>query len=364
VFNADGLLEIKHSTIADNATEFANSGSGVASLGTATTRTTLLSSIVAENRTTAAGVVPTDIDFVDAAFVNSFQSLGYNVVGSGNALPAFNTIVGNPISGVPDKTGILDARLDPLSIVSGVVSVHTLQNGSAAVNSGNPNFNPNSFAPPLTTDATGAARVQLGRIDVGAVESSTAAPPADFTGDLVVDGSDFLRWQQNVGAAGATQQQGDATGDGLVNSADLSEWKTQFGTGGSVSAAATPASASARAASPAMAFSAAPATDEPLAEPAIEPAAPQSPAPLAGLGTPRGQQGKSATEAKAAARAARSAAWDELYSRLAARPAVGAGVSESTLGEVAQGRLKSTGHADEIILSLDEEVFASLGGDV
>lgn len=56
-------------------------------------------------------------------------------------------------------------------------------------------------------------------------------PPlaADFTGDGVVDGSDFLGWQRSLGATGATKSQGDADGDGVVGAHDLLAWKLTFG---------------------------------------------------------------------------------------------------------------------------------------
>jgi microcystin-dependent protein len=53
---------------------------------------------------------------------------------------------------------------------------------------------------------------------------------ADFDGDNDVDGSDFLAWQQNLGASpNATHAQGDANFDGDVDDFDLSVWATQFG---------------------------------------------------------------------------------------------------------------------------------------
>ncbi len=44
-----------------------------------------------------------------------------------------------------------------------------------------------------------------------------------------VDGSDFLTWQQNVGAANPTPSQGDADGDMMVNGADLAILRANFG---------------------------------------------------------------------------------------------------------------------------------------
>jgi predicted outer membrane repeat protein len=172
-----------------------NAGSGVASLGNASTQTRILSSIVAANRGAGTG---TDVDAVDGG-VNSFQSQGYNVVGNGNAAAAF--------AAVGDLKNVLDPRLAPLADNGADpantfgLQTHALLADSPAINHGSPTFNPNSFAPPLTTDERGVgfARVQAGRIDAGAFESSffpvvvTASaallaeePAADESGELVL----------------------------------------------------------------------------------------------------------------------------------------------------------------------------------
>jgi hypothetical protein len=63
-------------------------------------------------------------------------------------------------------------------------------------------------------------------------------PDADFNGDAIIDGTDFLAWQRGIGATGGDlKSQGDANGDGVVGSQDLAAWRTQFGAG----AAASPA---------------------------------------------------------------------------------------------------------------------------
>lgn len=51
---------------------------------------------------------------------------------------------------------------------------------------------------------------------------------ADFNGNSLVDGGDFLIWQRNVGGPG-TQSDGDANSDGNVDDVDLGVWQSQFG---------------------------------------------------------------------------------------------------------------------------------------
>lgn len=54
---------------------------------------------------------------------------------------------------------------------------------------------------------------------------------ADFNGDGVVDGKDFLAWQQGSGTlSGAFFENGDANLDGAVNGLDLAIWESQYGT--------------------------------------------------------------------------------------------------------------------------------------
>ena len=55
-------------------------------------------------------------------------------------------------------------------------------------------------------------------------------PSADFNGDGMVDGADFLAWQRGFGLTGQTGvMNGDANSDGLVDAADLAVWQSQFG---------------------------------------------------------------------------------------------------------------------------------------
>jgi hypothetical protein len=57
--------------------------------------------------------------------------------------------------------------------------------------------------------------------------SSFDVPSADFNGNGVVDGADFLIWQRNLGTlVNAPANRGDADGDGDVDFADLGLWRS------------------------------------------------------------------------------------------------------------------------------------------
>ena len=59
-------------------------------------------------------------------------------------------------------------------------------------------------------------------------EPAPVVVSADFNGDTIVDGSDFLAWQRGFGI-GTPSAQGDADGDHDVDHDDLAVWKSQFG---------------------------------------------------------------------------------------------------------------------------------------
>ncbi|MBA4106104.1 MAG: hypothetical protein C0485_10120 [Pirellula sp.] len=74
----------------------------------------------------------------------------------------------------------------------------------------------------LATLVGGGSRIAVSDV---VVQSS-----ADFNGDSLVNGSDFLIWQKNLGmTVGAQKSNGDADGDGDVDAADLASWKGGFG---------------------------------------------------------------------------------------------------------------------------------------
>jgi prepilin-type N-terminal cleavage/methylation domain-containing protein len=60
-------------------------------------------------------------------------------------------------------------------------------------------------------------------------------PLGDYDGDLVVDGSDFLRWQRDLGSAVAPAGAGaDGDASGVVDAGDLAVWRMNFDAAGSL----------------------------------------------------------------------------------------------------------------------------------
>ena len=64
--------------------------------------------------------------------------------------------------------------------------------------------------------------------EIDVIGQSSSGDSADFDGNQVVDGKDFLIWQRGFGGVGSPTT-GDANGDLAVNGSDLTIWKNQFG---------------------------------------------------------------------------------------------------------------------------------------
>jgi hypothetical protein len=63
-------------------------------------------------------------------------------------------------------------------------------------------------------------------------DGNFVAPSADFDGDGLVSGRDFLIWQRNVGGSGGSLATGDSDLDGNVDATDLGVWQEQYGSAG------------------------------------------------------------------------------------------------------------------------------------
>jgi len=63
------------------------------------------------------------------------------------------------------------------------------------------------------------------------INNDLSPADADFDGDGLVTGSDFLIWQMNFGLTGQVDNSnGDANGDGTIDETDLVFWENQYGT--------------------------------------------------------------------------------------------------------------------------------------
>lgn len=159
LYNAAGLTRIENSTLTLNSAP-EGAGSGMASVGNTLTRTEAANSIIAGN-------TASDVDFV-AFETNSFQSNGYNLLGTGNATGTFSN---------NDQVRNTNPSLGPLDLANGgATATHALLPGSRAVNNGNPAFDGIG-----KTDQRGKGfpRVRGGRLDVGAYE--VARPPQNLS---------------------------------------------------------------------------------------------------------------------------------------------------------------------------------------
>ena len=129
VRNAAGLTVIDHSTITGNQAP-PGDGGGVASRGYDNSHTEIRSTIIAGN-------THGDVDF-GTGDLNTFVSLGYNLVGTGNATAEFDA--------AGDRAGIADPLLGPLADNGGPtlpdgskLLTHALLPGSPAINAGDLN---------------------------------------------------------------------------------------------------------------------------------------------------------------------------------------------------------------------------------
>jgi hypothetical protein len=210
-----GNLTLASSTITDNEAADGR-GSGVASIGDASTRAEVRSSIIAGN-------VHSDVDFVNGA-TNTFQSNGYNLIGTGNATGEFVE--------PGDQTGVVDPRLGPLADNGGPTLTHALLVGSPAIDAGDPAAVAGMNGVP-SFDQRGNPFVRIAgkSIDIGAIES-LPTPPAllgDYNHNGIVDAADFTVWRNTLGSSVTVYRGADGDGNGVVDQADCSVWKAHFG---------------------------------------------------------------------------------------------------------------------------------------
>ncbi|HMO86848.1 MAG TPA: hypothetical protein PKC18_18210 [Lacipirellulaceae bacterium] len=83
----------------------------------------------------------------------------------------------------------------------------------------------------ITFTSEGLGLVSVGDVFVDNIVvslNSSAVENADFNGDGIVDGADFVIWQRGLGV-GSSLETGDANADAAVDGQDLAIWSAQFG---------------------------------------------------------------------------------------------------------------------------------------
>jgi len=198
-------VSILNSTITNNSTGIKHDGTGTFSI---------TNSVVAGNASDFSGS-------------GTFTSGGYNLIGDvGSAVGFVWGVNGDQVGSAATP---IDPLLGPLQDNGGPTLTHMILAGSPLINAGDPSF---SSPPDFDQREATFSRVTFGQIDNGAVELNAAstAVDADFDGDTIVGGFDFLAWQRGFGTtSGAVNGDGDATGDGKVDGGDLAAWESLFG---------------------------------------------------------------------------------------------------------------------------------------
>jgi hypothetical protein len=209
-----GIATIRHSTITAN-TAPSGSGSGVASYGSSGARTDVDSTIIAGNH-------GTDVDLLGGT-TNTFNSLGYNLIGTGSAVAAFSN---------NDQTGATVPGLQPLANNGGPTRTHAFAAGSPAVDAGDPAAVAGMDGVPESDQrGIGFTRVAGGRIDIGAFESQVIVPTlaGDYSRNGAVDAADYIVWRKSLGSTVPPFSGADGDGSGIVDQADLGVWRANFG---------------------------------------------------------------------------------------------------------------------------------------
>ncbi|MFC7337919.1 choice-of-anchor Q domain-containing protein [Haloferula chungangensis] len=163
IINGDGLTILEFCTIAGNS---AAAGGGVASYGDNFTRTESVFTIISGNTDDDVAIVG------GSTAINSFQSIGFNLIGDGNAAGGFAA------SG--DQTGITDPVLSPLSWFGGPTpTMHPLVDSPVIDAGGSVDIggsDQRGFSRFTDGDGNGSAQLDIGAVEAGPGGYSAGGP--------------------------------------------------------------------------------------------------------------------------------------------------------------------------------------------
>lgn len=180
IYNAAGQLAIQFSTISANQSPL-NTGAGISSKYSSSSTTV--------NESIIAGNISSDVDLVGTSTTNTFQSLGFNVIGTGNAVSSF--------SQPGDQVGVTNPLLGPLADNGGFtlpdgshILTQALLPGSPAINAGDISAVAGlNGVPQYDERGIHFTRVFSGQIDIGAFEYQQLSG-LKLVVDTLVDESD------------------------------------------------------------------------------------------------------------------------------------------------------------------------------
>jgi hypothetical protein len=246
---ADGhggtTLAINNSTLSGNSAS--GYGGGIVNVGVQASATlTINNSTLSGNSASAAGGIY-NADNNGGATLTIGNSILKTGASGENIVTNFGTVISNGynlsndngggfLTGMGDQINT-DPMLGPLQDNGGPTFTHELLNGSPAIDAGDPNFNPNSFNPPMVYDqrGTGFNRVANGRIDIGAFE--VQAVPSSYAGQVQqpinADGSSVFSVRRGVVPVKFTFTQGGVATCALP-AATIAVTRTAGGTTGPI----------------------------------------------------------------------------------------------------------------------------------
>ncbi|MBW3599553.1 MAG: hypothetical protein KY475_20065, partial [Planctomycetes bacterium] len=169
-----GTLTVTSSTLIGNRADADGNDFGAGGGILTSNNSSFPASTTLSNTIVAGNFVGTGTDPNDLAEKNVEAASSFNLIGDANSAGGLTNGTNGNIVGV-DVAAVLDTTL---ADNGGPTLTHALLAGGPAVDTGDPNFDPADFDPPLVHDQRGEGfdRVIGDRIDIGAVELQTTPP--------------------------------------------------------------------------------------------------------------------------------------------------------------------------------------------